>query len=153
MLIKNIGCFLALVLLLPACNEVNAMSKMCLFSEVKGQVLSQGKPISGALIERSFEWAWKGEKGQDTTTTAGDGSFSLPAIFRSSLLGSVLPHAAFIDQSILIRHQGRTFEAWLSNKINYQENGELDGRPISLVCRLEAKPDNKDKFFGICELR
>lgn len=129
-----------------------AMAKMVIFSAVQGRVLDNGKPVAGAQIEREFKWAWKDETGTDATTTGADGAFALPAIERSSFLGSLLPHEPVIRQSITIRHAGKAYEAWLHNKHSYADNAELGGRPIRLVCRLENPPQRRnDGIYGICE--
>lgn len=141
---------LCALLMLTAC-EVNAMGKMCLFSAVHGVVLDHGQPVAGATIERSYKWAWNGKKGGDQTTTDAAGKFALPVIWGSSFTGSILPHEPFIDQTILIKHGGKSYDAWLLFKRSYRENSELDGRPIDLVCRLEAEPDRHGEVFGICE--
>ncbi|WP_246004546.1 carboxypeptidase-like regulatory domain-containing protein [Plasticicumulans acidivorans] len=132
-------------------QEAQAMGNLCLFSALSGVVLDHGKPVEGARIERSFTWQSNGETGVDETHTDARGSFSLPVIFRRSLLASLLPHEPFIRQTILIHHAGKTYQAWMFNKGEYAENGELGGRPISLVCRLEAEPAHRDGVFGICE--
>ncbi|WP_425261051.1 DUF6795 domain-containing protein [Rubrivivax sp. RP6-9] len=129
-----------------------AMAKMVIFSAVQGRVLDNGKPVAGAQIEREFKWAWKDETGTDKATTGAGGEFSLPAIERSSFLGSLLPHEPVIRQSITIRHGGKSYEAWLHNKHSYANNAELGGKPIRLVCRLENPPQRRnDGIYGICE--
>lgn len=129
-----------------------AMAKMVIFSAVQGRVLDNGKPVAGAQIEREFKWAWKDETGTDKTATGAGGEFSLPAIERSSFLGSLLPHEPVIRQSITIRHDGKSYEAWLHNKHSYANNAELGGKPIRLVCRLENPPQRRnDGIYGICE--
>ena len=140
-------------LLLTTANEAKAMGKMCLFSAVRGVVLDHGKPVAGARIERSYKWAWKDQAGADETTTDAQGVFTLPAIWGRSLLGSILPHEPFVEQTILIQYGGATYNAWMLDKRDYDENGELDGRPISLLCKLEAEPVHHGRVFGICELQ
>jgi len=127
------------------------MGKMCLFSAVHGVVLDHDKPVAGATIERSYNWAWKNQNGGDQTTTDATGTFALPAIWGSSFFGSLLPHEPFVEQTILIHHDGRTWKAWMLDKRNYDENGELGGRPISLICRLEAEVSHHGEAYGICE--
>lgn len=128
------------------------MGKKCLFSAVKGVVLDHGRPVEGAVIERSYEWSWKDQSGDDSTTTDARGVFSLPVIWGHSLSASLLPHEPLISQTILIRYDGKSYDAWLFSKGGYQENDELDGRAISLTCRLEAQPSRHEGVFGICEL-
>ncbi len=127
------------------------MGKMCLFSAVRGVVLDHGKPVAGATIERSYHWAWKDQAGGDSTVTDDKGGFAFPAIWGHSLLGSLLPHEPFVEQTILIHHAGNTYKAWMLDKRNYKENGELGERPVSLVCRLEAEIEHHGKVYGICE--
>ena len=138
------------------------MFKVCLFSPVKGNVVLKGKPVAGAVIERSYDWAWKNQKGHDQTTTDQNGEFSLPAIYGTMILGSVLPHEPFIDQTILIKQDGKIYQAWCTDKRNYEEFGELagmlKGKPLNLMCDLEAELKNHDfrtygQYGGIAELR
>jgi hypothetical protein len=128
------------------------MGKMVLFSSVRGRVLLADKPVPDAAIEREFRWAWKEESGTDSATTDANGEFALPAIVRSSFLGSFLPHEPMVRQTILIKHSGKTYKAWMFDKGNYRDNGELQGRPIVLTCRLETEPQHHGEVYGICEL-
>jgi hypothetical protein len=130
----------------------NAMASMVIFSAVSGKVLQAGQPVAGAVVEREFRWAWKEESGKDATTTDAGGEFRLPLIERNSLLGSVLPHEPMVRQTILIKHGGKTHKAWMFDKSNYDDNGELKGKPIRLTCRLESQPARRGEVFGICEL-
>jgi hypothetical protein len=118
------------------------MFKVCLFSPVKGKVVLKGQPVVGAVIERSYDWAWKNQKGRDETTTDQNGEFSLPAIYGTMVLGSVLPHEPVIEQDIMINHEGTSYKAWHCYKREYEEFGELRGelgkRPITLYCDLQS---------------
>ncbi len=129
-----------------------AMAKMVVFSEVQGKVLHNGKPVANAVLEREFRWTWKDEVGTDSTTSNAAGGFAFPRIERSSLFASVLPHEPNIEQTILIKVDGKTYKAWMFRKRDYKLNGELDGKPIVITCHLEAEPSHHGKVFGICEL-
>lgn len=142
---------LASVLFWTTVDEANAMGNKCLFSAVKGVVLDNGTPVQGARIERSYKWMWKDQTGADGTVTDAAGAFSLPSIWGGSFFGSLLPHEPLVRQTILIKHAGKSYKAWMFNKGEYAENGELKGRPISLVCRLDAEPTHHGEVFGICE--
>jgi len=131
-------------------DEASAMGKKCLFSAVTGVVLDHGKPVEGAVIERSYEWSWKNQKGGDQAATDAEGAFSLPVIWGRSLSASLLPHEPNVRQTLLITYQGKTYDGWFFNKGDYRENDEL-GRPIRLVCRLESEPQRRGEVFGICE--
>jgi hypothetical protein len=134
-----------------ACTEGNAMGKMVLFSAVQGTVTLADKPVAGAVIEREFDWAWKSEKGRDSVTTDASGAFSMPPIVRSSFLGSLLPHEPLVKQTITIEHAGKSYKAWVLFKRDYEDKGELAGKPIVLRCRLESEPQRRGEVFGICE--
>jgi hypothetical protein len=45
-----------------------------------------------------------------------------------------LPTGPSIQQEIYIRYEGKEYEAYMLIKSNYQENGELDGKPLSFIC-------------------
>ena len=132
------------------------MFKVCLFSPVKGKVVLNGQPVVGAVIERSYDWAWKNQKGRDETTTDQHGEFSLPAIYGTMILGKVAPHEPSINQEILIKFDGKSFGAWYTFKRDYAEYGELggalNGQPIDLLCDLEKKITNHGEYGGIGEL-
>ncbi len=125
------------------------MAKMVLFSAVQGRVLKDGQPVAGATLEREAKWTWKDETRRDSTTSGADGGFAFEPMVGSSLLGSVLPHEPVVHQKITIRHGGQAYEAWLHVRHSYEDNGEL-GRPLKLVCRLEAPPQRRDGYYGIC---
>lgn len=130
------------------------MGKLCMFSEVNGFVLKDGVPVEGALVERSFVWtSSRGETATDSTGTDSQGRFHFPPAFKRSLAASILPHNPRIRQTILIRHEGEAHQAWVFVKGNFREDGELQGRPLSLVCDLEEEPDRIDGVFGICKIR
>ena len=135
------------------------MGKLYMFSEVEGVVVSDGKPIAGAAIEREYVWGWNDRRGGDKTVTDASGQFKFPAIVNSSLMASMLPHEPAVKQTIVIRVNGQAYEGWIATKPNYDHNGELDGKPIKLYCELKTPPKRTEiggfnrGFFGICELR
>ena len=128
------------------------MAKMVIFSAVKGKVLLDGKPVAGAAVEREFRWAWKNETSTDSTASDANGDFALPVIERSSITGSLLPHEPMVRQTIIIKHAGKVYKAWMFDKGNYDNNGELGGKPIVMTCRLETQPVRRGEVFGICDL-
>ena len=146
-LLLVVGCSLFLT------SNAFGMFKVCLFSPVKGKVVLNGQPVVGATIERSYDWAWKNQKGRDETTTDQNGEFSLPAINGTMVLGSVLPHEPVIEQTINIQYQEKTHEAWYFHKGEYSENGELRGKLLCLLCDLAVEPKKQGegmlKYFGM----
>lgn len=134
-------------------GESQAMAQMYLFSEVHGVVTHQGKPVVGAIVEQHYVWHWKNERGQTQVNTDAEGKFRFPAIVKSSLMASVLPHEKIIEQTILIKHEGNTYKAWVFDKSNYNQNGELKGKPIVIECELQNPLTHKGDIYGICELR
>jgi len=51
----------------------------------------------------------------------------------------------------LIEYAGKSYNAWMLNRSGYDDNDELKGRPISLICRLEAEVMHHGSVYGICE--
>lgn len=145
--------FSLLFFLLIVAGDAYSMGKMFLFSEINGVVVRQGTPVTGATVEQEYRWAWKEESGTAITKTNAQGLFSFPAIVKNSFFGSLLPHEPMVRQTILIHYEGQTYKAWLFDKGNYDNNGELKGKPISLFCDLEAPLSHKGEVYGICQLR
>lgn len=129
------------------------MGELYLFSAVDGLVVKEGKPVNGAVINQQYRWPWKDMSGHQQIITNETGQFSFPAIIKNSLLGSLLPHEPIIRQTITIQYQGETYQAWLYDKGNYDEYGELDGKPISLYCELTSPLIHSGDVYGICQLR
>jgi len=138
------------LLLIPTAGSCMA-GKFVLFSAVTGVVLDHGKPVPGAAIMRTWNWAWKESGGSDTTYTDAGGRFSLPEVTGSSFFGRFMPHEPYVTQGIVIKHGGHEYVAWRTVKRNYEPDGEL-GRPAHLTCRLEAEPVRGGKVFGISTL-
>ncbi len=148
-----LGAALCLMVLLSSVQEVKAMGTLCIFSPVEGKVVQHGQAVSGAVVEREFVWNWGKEQKVDQTTTDDGGRFKLPGIYRRSLMASLLPHQPSTLQSLVIRHAGKEYKAWGFHKLNYDENGELAGKPIVLLCALEREPTQQGEIYGICEVR
>ena len=64
-----------------------------------------------------------------------------------------LPHEPVIKQVILIKHAGKSYEAWNFYKRDYAANSERQGKPINILCNLDKSPSDKSDIFGIFELR
>jgi len=129
------------------------MGKMYLFSEITGVVVKSSAPVQDATVEQEYRWAWKDETGKEQVKTDSQGNFSFPAIVRNSFFGSLLPHEPMIRQTLLIKHEGQVYKAWMFDKGNYDQNGELKGKPISLYCDLDEPLSHKGDVYGICQLR
>jgi len=148
--------FLPLALLLS--TDSLAMPNYHIFSEVRGIVVSEGEPVAGARIERTYSWTWKNRKGSDSAVTNAKGEFHLPEITGFALLGW-LPHEPVIVQAIRITNRGTTYDAWLYAKRDYDKNGELNGKPMVLYCSLQTPVRRFETGVigntaaGICELR
>lgn len=150
---KHNNYFVTFLVLFFFAGVSNAMADMYLFSEVDGLVVKGGVPVTGAAVEQEYRWAWKDEVGTKQVKTDAEGKFRFPAVVKSSFFGSFLPHEPMVRQTILIKHDGNVYKAWMFDKGNYQNNGELKGKPISLYCDLDDDLSHKGEAYGICQLR
>jgi hypothetical protein len=132
------------------------MGKLYLFSEVRGVVTQNGKPVSGATVEQTYAYD---EKISRMTQTNDAGEFFFPEVVMRSFWASIMPHEKRVEQTIKIKYEGGEYMAWAYVKHNYRQNGELDGKPISMLCALEAQPKRTEvkskvnSVFGICDLQ
>ena len=132
------------------------MGKLYLFSEVRGVVTQNGKPVGGATVEQTYAY----DKKISRTTQSNDaGEFFFPEVVMRSFWASIMPHEPFVEQTIKINYGGHEYIAWAYDKRNYRQNGELDGKSIVMHCALESSPKRIEvrgavnSVFGICELR
>jgi len=139
------------VVVLLGCLQGTAMAKKVIWSPMTGRVTLNGQPAAGAVLVRNFVWEWKDEAGSDQTVTNAAGEFSLPAIERSTLLGSLLPHQPVIKQAMVIEYKGVKYKAWNFHKMDYTINSENGDRPINVTCRLEAERALHGQVTGLCE--
>ena len=59
------------------------------------------------------------------------GRFHFDSIFRVFFLDQSCRMNLVITKKILIHYQGEDYKAWMYTKHNYEENGELNGKPIA----------------------
>jgi hypothetical protein len=129
--------------------------KLCVFSAVKGTVVKEGMPLPNVLVKRTYKW--DGESITDEVTTDAAGNFSFPEQNQRSVI-AIFPHNPSVSQGIKIYLDGKEYRAWAYQKGNYDVNGELDGKPMNLLCDLN-NPEQKHEvnnykiYTGICELR
>ncbi|WP_431687824.1 DUF6795 domain-containing protein [Hahella sp. NBU794] len=115
---------------------LDMIGKVCLFSEVYGVITYAGEPVSGATVTRWVEWR---QKSSDSVRTAQDGSFRLPALYKISLLATLLPIPFRAAQTIYVDVNGTEHLIWSTIKIGSEPNDELAGRPLRFTCELTRK--------------
>ncbi len=133
----------------------NAMGGKVMFSEVRGVVLMNGAPVAGAKVSREYTWAWDNKKVREEAQSDAAGKFSFARASKSSFMSGLMPHEPVISQLITISFEGKDYIAWDFRKHNYDDKGELKGKPINLSCELTRKPSSsyiKDDIYGICSL-
>jgi hypothetical protein len=128
------------------------LGELILSSALKGQVLLNNQPVVGATIQRESKWAWADETIRNEMTTGTDGKFYFEEIMRRSLLATWLPHEPTITTKLTILHQGKTYEAFVTDKHDYKRDGEFNGKHSRLVCHLERPPARKESHYGICDV-
>ena len=122
---------------------------LVLMSAMEGRLIdADGRPAAGVRLVRSWNWAWPNQQGQDETTTDENGAFRFPAITGRSLTARLLPHEPSIRQRIIAHHPSGPVEIWLARKGNYADNGELQGRPLRVLCSLAGPPPDDQRLFA-----
>lgn len=127
-----------------------ALFDLILFSEIRGIVVRNGAPVEGAEIAQDLSSPSEGRQHLRRTATDAQGGFRLPRVSRFSVFGRLVPREPAISQTITIHHHGKDYEGWLYFKNDYDDNSELNGRAINLVCDLEREPKFGGDSFGIC---
>lgn len=127
-----------------------------LVSKIEGQLVSNsaGEPVAGVMVTRTWEWAWNGKQGEDTTTTDAEGRFSFPEITGRSLTASLLPHEPSIRQQLTatLESEKRSLVILSLQKSDYERNSETKGHPMKVQCRTDLEPDATGFYWGTCQL-
>ena len=133
-----------------------------LFSPVKGQVLIDGKPCSGAKLVQKVRSPY-GEDQEVQFTTDAQGNFSFEPMTEKKGFFSWLPSEFVASQRILITYQGKEYTGWSHSKRSGDLNSETKtreelhsggkGKPFELVCELNKVTEEVDKYNGICRFK
>jgi len=131
-------------------------TKQVLFSEVKGVVLNQGKPVTDAEVIRrySYDDDWK----EEVIKTNKDGGFYFPKATSTSLFDmGFLPSEIVVSQEIIIKYKDTSYDAWVFVRDNYDDGSELGIKSINLICDISNEPKQiKSKtggvVYGICQI-
>lgn len=144
---------LIIVVLFTSVKEGEAMyfKKPVLFSEVTGIVMNKGVPLPNVEVKRVYVEEY--DEIVDRTYTNSEGKFSFRPIYRPRFRWfDLVPHEIVITQKLIMIHEGKEYEGFICIKDNYKHNGELGGKPISLVCDLRNEFKDNGDFTGICRL-
>jgi hypothetical protein len=123
-----------------------------LFSEVHGTILDRGIPVPNAEIVQKVVWSDNPEDVKEARARSdADGRFHFDPVMGPAGLTRLIPHQPVILQRITIRHEGVDYPAWRHTKDTYENNSELDGKPLNLSCELSRSPDFDGTHYGICK--
>ncbi|MCG6943480.1 MAG: carboxypeptidase-like regulatory domain-containing protein [Thiohalocapsa sp.] len=109
-----------------------------------------GSPAAGVRLTRTWKWAWNGTTGSDSATTDADGRFRFPEATASGFFAALLPHESHIAQRVEADTPDGPITIWRASKRDYDSNGELDGRPLDLVCTLTGERMREGLFISTC---
>jgi hypothetical protein len=153
-------------LVLSSCErtEVSDSGRLVLFSPVSGQLLHEGKPVSGAIVQQTVVWGTSGKS--KTTMTDGDGRFSFPVMTESFFPQHTPPSEVKVEQYMAALAGRAEIVLWEHVKRSYDLNGELlffdaDGRsghsrdrnkPLSVTCNITDKRHRSGPIDGRCDL-
>lgn len=145
------------ILLVIAGGSMAFGKTLILFSKVNGTLVNaSGAPAAGLPVRRSWRADGPNVEGEDTTTTAADGTFSFPEITHSSFLASFIPQSATVAQEIhATSANGYERLMYALDKSNYERDGELERSPysgpgINITCNIDAEPNDAGWFWGTC---
>lgn len=127
---------------------------LVLASELEGRLLDgeDGRPVSGVTITRTWSWAWTSRDGLDQTVTDAEGRFRFEEVLGRSLTAKFIPHEPGVRQELTAELPGGNLTLLSLQKSNYDEHGELGGRPLRIACRTDLEPDARGFFWGTCKL-
>lgn len=122
-----------------------------LCSRFKGKLVDDaGQPVAGVRIERTWRWTWTKESGSDHATTDKDGLFALPRVTGRSFSAGLFMHEPVVGQEITALGPDGSVVLWSYVKRDYDDNSELGGRPLDVICGLDQPPPGEVLYTGTC---
>lgn len=107
--------------------------EVVLFSEMKGHITLNAKPVKGAVIERWIKW--KDEDGEkDYIETDNNGYFVFNEIKVKAKLSPL--SQLVVTQELTVLYESERFIIWSMGKLSKEQFGELGGAPVNLRCEL-----------------
>ena len=118
------------------------LKKEYLFSEVEGQLLNNGVPVSNITIRQMCSGDDQVDITFETQTDA-EGRFRFAEVTQPSRFhGPFDPFS--VPQLLTAIIDNKEEDLWVNAKRSTKQNSEADGKALRLVCDL-AKPLEKDK--------
>ena len=103
------------------------------FSEVRGQLLDQGKPVVGATIRRGYSHDRDDKDHFDQTTTDKHGLFSFPEVSLPKKLRGLFSEFG-VSQSLELLGEGEPIRLWQCYKDNPDQYAEYGFEKADLIC-------------------
>lgn len=117
------------------------LNPLVLMSQMDGTLVrSSGEPAAGVRLVRSWDWAWGNRRGSDETATDAQGRFSFDRVTGRSMTARIMPHQPVIRQIITAETADGAIEIWRARKGDYDDNSELLGDALQVLCGLDALP-------------
>lgn len=124
-----------------------------LFSEVNGRLVdADGRPQPGVTIKQSWREGPDRDFESVETVTDAEGRFHFPAVERRSIAVVFLPSTPVIRQLLQTERPEGTLTLWRYVRRSHAPLDETGGRPLSLLCRIDAEENDEGPAWGTCRL-
>ena len=148
--IKALAYTFVSVLILMSIQKAQAMSildagKVCVFSQIEGRLTRDGEALHNTTVIR--RWEWNSMK-EDSTITDENGYFEFPSVYERSI-SRFMPVELVIGQGLYVVESGGETQIWSNSKREPEENAELDGRPLKLVCEMTNEMALHEEFSSL----
>ncbi len=154
---KKLNIFILLVSLPVVGGAMSFFSKQVLFSEVKGIVQKQGKPLVNVEVIRSYTEL--DNRNHESVKTDAQGQFNFSKVTKTLFfeLGFFPPSEVVVSQDIILNYKGISYDAWVFVRDNYDNGSELGVNTINLICDISNEPKQLISktggvVYGICLL-
>lgn len=130
--------------------SMSDLGKVCLFSNISGVILMDGKPVVNARLVRTVDLSGKET---DEAQTDNQGHFEMPAVFVRTIT-KFLPQEFSSSQEIIVHYQNKEYRMWSGVKRKPEENTESRGKPLIVKCELNSEETmikvNNSPIFSLC---
>ena len=110
--------------------------RVCVASGFEGQLLFEGKHLTGVKVVRKFKWK-DDKRVSEETISDENGMFQFPSHWDK--LRRILPSQFVVRQQMFVHHGNDPVQIWGGGKMTKGEYDEFKGKPYNLKCEITEK--------------
>ena len=116
---KSIPLFIVMLIVVGCSGP----TKRCLVSPLSGTIVTNGMPVEGATVTRSYYSHWYDKQVVTVTQTDANGDFKFDGVWKKVLVGAL--HQPVIEEEMIVELNGKKYKVFNVIKMDYDTLSEI----------------------------